>query len=109
MTPSATPSNKINKFLNRSLALKGGKQKTKTWERRSGRSFSYHCIYPVTELLNLQQILVSFDVTAQRRTLFGIDRVNQVLLRSHIKVVYMLQIPYKCIIGPKAVKAKTIT
>ena len=38
ITPSAAPSSKINKFLNRSLALKGGKQKTKTWERRSGGS-----------------------------------------------------------------------
>jgi len=34
ITPSVAPSSKINKFLNRSLALKGGKQKTKTWERR---------------------------------------------------------------------------
>ena len=37
ITPSVAPSSKINKFLNRTLALKGGKQKTKTWERRPGR------------------------------------------------------------------------
>jgi len=32
--PSAAPSSKVNKFLNRSLALKGGKQRSKPWERR---------------------------------------------------------------------------
>ncbi|KAF8798428.1 hypothetical protein BYT27DRAFT_7203520 [Phlegmacium glaucopus] len=34
ITPSAAPSRKVKKFLNRSLALKGGKQQSKTWERR---------------------------------------------------------------------------
>ena len=78
--PSAAPSSKINKFLNRSLALKGGKQQSKTWERRTGRSsffldYSSYClIQPNTEFANLQQTLVSFDVTAQLRTLFGIDK-----------------------------------
>ena len=53
ITPSAAPSSKVNKFLNRSLALKGGKQKTKTWERRTGRSLFYsHCLFKAnTELL----------------------------------------------------------
>ena len=45
ITPSAAPSSKINKFLNRSLALKGGKQQSKTWERRTGRSLSNYLIY----------------------------------------------------------------
>jgi len=35
ITPSVAPSSKINKFLNRSLALKGGRQQSKTWERRT--------------------------------------------------------------------------
>ncbi|KAF8874573.1 hypothetical protein CPB84DRAFT_1853557 [Gymnopilus junonius] len=33
-TPSTLPSRKINKFLDRTLALKGGKQRAKGWERR---------------------------------------------------------------------------
>ncbi|KAF8148645.1 hypothetical protein B0H34DRAFT_668340 [Crassisporium funariophilum] len=32
--PSVAPSRKVRKFLDRSLALKGGKQRTKGWERR---------------------------------------------------------------------------
>ena len=45
ITPSAAPSSKIKKFLNRSLALKGGKQQSKTWERRTGRSLSNYLFY----------------------------------------------------------------
>ena len=49
--PSAAPSSKIKKFLNRSLALKGGKQQSKTWERRSGTSLSIIIVY-FSQILN---------------------------------------------------------
>jgi hypothetical protein len=52
ITPSAAPSSKLNKFLNRSLALKGGKQKTKTWERRTGGCLSNYCLF--NQILNCQ-------------------------------------------------------
>lgn len=44
ITPSVAPSSKVNKFLNRSLALKGGIQRSKTWERRPGKPFSNRCL-----------------------------------------------------------------
>jgi hypothetical protein len=48
--PSAAPSSKIKKFLNQCLALKGGKQRSKTWERRTGRSLFNYCLF--NQILN---------------------------------------------------------
>ena len=35
--PATLPSRKVKRFLDRTLALKGGKQRTKGWERRPGK------------------------------------------------------------------------
>jgi hypothetical protein len=42
--PATLPSRKVKQFIDRTLALKGGKQRTKGWERRPGKFiFIVHC------------------------------------------------------------------
>ncbi|KIM47280.1 hypothetical protein M413DRAFT_7808 [Hebeloma cylindrosporum] len=42
-TPATLPSRKVKQFLDRTLALKGGKQRTKGWERRPGEFIVGYC------------------------------------------------------------------